>query len=211
MAATEVIRSERFPDLDDEVMFPRLSDAKLEWLGEARRAAHLRARRGALRARRPRRALLRARSAAWSSSSTASRARTSTSRRPTAARSSATSRRSPASRRSARASPSSRPRRDRLRPRRAAQDGRPLAGVRRAHLPHAAGPARLARSRGLRGDAADRPAQLASRLRGARPARAQPAARCAGTTSTPTPRARRCSTGSRSRARRRRSSSTRPR
>lgn len=28
------IRSERFPDLDDEVLFPRLSDAKLRWLGE---------------------------------------------------------------------------------------------------------------------------------------------------------------------------------
>jgi thioredoxin reductase (NADPH) len=31
---TRVIRSESFPDLADEVMFPRLSDAKLEWLGE---------------------------------------------------------------------------------------------------------------------------------------------------------------------------------
>jgi len=31
MATTEVIRSERFPDLDDEVLFPRLSDAKLAW------------------------------------------------------------------------------------------------------------------------------------------------------------------------------------
>jgi thioredoxin reductase (NADPH) len=29
-----VIRSERFPDLGDEVLFPRLSDAKLAWLGE---------------------------------------------------------------------------------------------------------------------------------------------------------------------------------
>jgi thioredoxin reductase (NADPH) len=40
MATTEVIRSERFPDLDDEVLFPRLSDAKLGWLakrGERRR------------------------------------------------------------------------------------------------------------------------------------------------------------------------------
>src|SRR6204780_3953570 len=34
MAATEVVRSERFPDLDDEVLFPRLSDAKLEWFAE---------------------------------------------------------------------------------------------------------------------------------------------------------------------------------
>ena len=32
--ATRVIRSERFPDLDDEVMFPRLSDAKLAWLAK---------------------------------------------------------------------------------------------------------------------------------------------------------------------------------
>jgi thioredoxin reductase (NADPH) len=38
--ATEVVRSERFPDLADEVLFPRLSDAKLHWLakrGERRR------------------------------------------------------------------------------------------------------------------------------------------------------------------------------
>ncbi|MFZ0089176.1 MAG: FAD-dependent oxidoreductase [Solirubrobacteraceae bacterium] len=34
MATTQVIRSERFPDLADEVLFPRLSDAKLEWLAE---------------------------------------------------------------------------------------------------------------------------------------------------------------------------------
>ena len=34
MATTQVMRSERFPDLDDEVLFPRLSDAKLEWLAE---------------------------------------------------------------------------------------------------------------------------------------------------------------------------------
>ncbi len=31
MAATEVVRIERFPDLDDEVMFPRLSEGKLGW------------------------------------------------------------------------------------------------------------------------------------------------------------------------------------
>jgi thioredoxin reductase (NADPH) len=31
---TRVIRSERFPDLADEVLFPRLSDAKLEWLAQ---------------------------------------------------------------------------------------------------------------------------------------------------------------------------------
>src|SRR5215813_9297787 len=34
MATAQVLRSERFPDLADEVMFPRLSDAKLEWLGK---------------------------------------------------------------------------------------------------------------------------------------------------------------------------------
>ena len=34
MATTQVMRSERFPDLDDEVLFPRLSDAKLAWLAE---------------------------------------------------------------------------------------------------------------------------------------------------------------------------------
>jgi CRP-like cAMP-binding protein len=40
VAATQVIRSRRFPNLDDEVLFPRLSDAKLAWLakrGEQRR------------------------------------------------------------------------------------------------------------------------------------------------------------------------------
>ena len=39
MATTRVMRSD-FPDLADEVMFPRLSDAKMEWLakqGERRR------------------------------------------------------------------------------------------------------------------------------------------------------------------------------
>jgi thioredoxin reductase (NADPH) len=34
VAATRVIRSERFPDLSDEILFPRLSDAKLAWLAE---------------------------------------------------------------------------------------------------------------------------------------------------------------------------------
>ncbi len=34
MATTQVIRSERFPDLGDAVLFPRLSDAKLAWLGK---------------------------------------------------------------------------------------------------------------------------------------------------------------------------------
>jgi thioredoxin reductase (NADPH) len=32
VATTQVIRSEPYPDLADEVMFPRLSDAKLDWL-----------------------------------------------------------------------------------------------------------------------------------------------------------------------------------
>src|SRR6202011_2693369 len=32
VATTQVMRSERFPDLGDEVLFPRLSDGKLEWL-----------------------------------------------------------------------------------------------------------------------------------------------------------------------------------
>ena len=34
MATVEVIRSASFPDLDDEQFFPRLSEAKLEWLGK---------------------------------------------------------------------------------------------------------------------------------------------------------------------------------
>jgi thioredoxin reductase (NADPH) len=34
MAATQVIRTERFPDLHDEVLFPRLSDTKLAWLAK---------------------------------------------------------------------------------------------------------------------------------------------------------------------------------
>jgi thioredoxin reductase (NADPH) len=34
VATTQVIRSGRFPDLADEVLFPRLSDAKLGWLAE---------------------------------------------------------------------------------------------------------------------------------------------------------------------------------
>jgi thioredoxin reductase (NADPH) len=34
MAATQVVRSERFPDLGDEVLFPRLSDSKLAWFAE---------------------------------------------------------------------------------------------------------------------------------------------------------------------------------
>ena len=34
MATTQVIRSDDFPDLADEVFFPRLSDKKLAWLGK---------------------------------------------------------------------------------------------------------------------------------------------------------------------------------
>jgi thioredoxin reductase (NADPH) len=34
VAATQVIRSERFPDLNDEILFPRLSDAKLAWFAK---------------------------------------------------------------------------------------------------------------------------------------------------------------------------------
>ena len=34
MATTEVMRSQEFPDLADEVLFPRLSDAKLAWLSK---------------------------------------------------------------------------------------------------------------------------------------------------------------------------------
>jgi thioredoxin reductase (NADPH) len=34
VATTQVVRSEEFPDLDDEVLFPRLSDAKLAWLAK---------------------------------------------------------------------------------------------------------------------------------------------------------------------------------
>jgi thioredoxin reductase (NADPH) len=34
VAATQVIRTERFPDLHDEVLFPRLSDTKLAWLAK---------------------------------------------------------------------------------------------------------------------------------------------------------------------------------
>jgi thioredoxin reductase (NADPH) len=34
MATTQVFRSERFPDLADDVLFPRISDAKLAWLAE---------------------------------------------------------------------------------------------------------------------------------------------------------------------------------
>ncbi|HEY2260647.1 MAG TPA: FAD-dependent oxidoreductase [Solirubrobacteraceae bacterium] len=34
MATTQVLRSERFPDLNDEVLFPRLSDGKLQWLAK---------------------------------------------------------------------------------------------------------------------------------------------------------------------------------
>src|ERR1700727_3154333 len=39
MATTEVFRSEQFPDLADAGLFPRLSDAKLAWLGKRGRRA----------------------------------------------------------------------------------------------------------------------------------------------------------------------------
>src|SRR5829696_7000750 len=34
MATTQVYRTERFPDLADEVLFPRLSDGKLAWFAK---------------------------------------------------------------------------------------------------------------------------------------------------------------------------------
>jgi len=34
VATTQVVRSDRFPDLSDEVLFPRLSDGKLRWLAK---------------------------------------------------------------------------------------------------------------------------------------------------------------------------------
>jgi thioredoxin reductase (NADPH) len=34
VATTQVVRSDRFPDLNDEVLFPRLSDGKLRWLAK---------------------------------------------------------------------------------------------------------------------------------------------------------------------------------
>ncbi|HEX3831089.1 MAG TPA: FAD-dependent oxidoreductase [Solirubrobacteraceae bacterium] len=34
MAATQIVRSDQFPDLGDEVLYPRLSDAKLAWLAK---------------------------------------------------------------------------------------------------------------------------------------------------------------------------------
>src|ERR1700761_7287238 len=34
MATSQMMRSEEFPDLADEVLFPRLSDGKLAWLGK---------------------------------------------------------------------------------------------------------------------------------------------------------------------------------
>jgi thioredoxin reductase (NADPH) len=34
VATTRVVRSDRFPDLSDEVLFPRLSEGKLQWLAK---------------------------------------------------------------------------------------------------------------------------------------------------------------------------------
>jgi thioredoxin reductase (NADPH) len=38
VATTQVVRSDRFPDLNDEVLFPRLSDGKLQWLAKRGRS-----------------------------------------------------------------------------------------------------------------------------------------------------------------------------
>jgi thioredoxin reductase (NADPH) len=38
VATTQVVRSDRFPDLSDEVLFPRLSDGKLQWLAKRGRS-----------------------------------------------------------------------------------------------------------------------------------------------------------------------------
>jgi thioredoxin reductase (NADPH) len=38
VATTQVVRSDRFPDLSDEVLFPRLSDGKLHWLAKRGRS-----------------------------------------------------------------------------------------------------------------------------------------------------------------------------
>ena len=40
MATTQVVRSDRFPDLNDEVLFPRLSDGKLHWLAKRGQRRH---------------------------------------------------------------------------------------------------------------------------------------------------------------------------
>ena len=107
-ATPRQIRAEQFPDLGDEVMYPRLSRPRSSGLRSWARAA---------RSRRARRCTSRVSATPRSSSSsaagcgcsTASRARTSGSPRRTPGRSSATSRPSPASRRSPSASPTSRP------------------------------------------------------------------------------------------------------
>ena len=150
MQEVRVVRLEPFPDLDDEVVFPRLSERKLDWLEKLKKGASAGAFAGGrrpLRARRPRRAVLRPADAGGSSSSTASRARTSTSPRPTRAPTSATSPPSPASRRSAprrrRADRSARLRPSQLREMVA---GWPEFGEQ--IFAHAAGPARLARREG---------------------------------------------------------------
>ena len=95
----------------------------------------------------------------------------------------------------------------RLRPRGAARDAGGQAGDGRAGARHPPRPPGLARGRGARRAAPDRRARLAARLRGARPAGAQPRP-AAVPRRRPRPlRATRSSTGSTSRARRRRSSS----
>ena len=209
MATTEVIRSARFPDLDDEELFPRLSDAKLDVVGQARAAADGRARRGAVRARRPRRAVLRDRARARRAGRSQARqgrphragGQPHVHRRHRRIHGRADDQRLRGRRADGR---------DRVRPVRAAGDGRALAGVRRAHLRDAAGAARLARGRGARRDAHHRRrADPAGRSRSAICSSAT-CCRCGSTTSTPTRRAPRCSGGSTSRAPRRPCSCTRP-
>jgi thioredoxin reductase (NADPH) len=43
VATTQVVRSDRFPDLSDEVLFPRLSDGKLHWLAKRGQRRHFEA------------------------------------------------------------------------------------------------------------------------------------------------------------------------
>ena len=174
--AARVLRSENFPDLADEVIYPRLSDKKLAWLRE---------RGGERRSFEPGEVLYE--HAVRDAPFFVLEQRPRRVRRPQAGqgRPHRPGRRRHLHRRHRRLHRRADDQRlrgrradrgDRLRPRRPARHGRPLARVRRAHLPHAAGPARLARGGRPRGDAADRAARLAPGVRGARPARAQPAA-----------------------------------
>ena len=176
MATTQVLRSENFPDLTDEVLYPRLSDAKLAWLRE---------RGGERKSFEPGEVLYE--HAVRDAPFFVHRAWPGRVRRPQAGqgRPHRPGRRRDLHRRHRRLHRRADDQRlcggradrgDRLRSRRPARHGRPLARVRRAHLPHPAGAARMARGRRTRGDAADRAARLPPGVRGARPARAQPAA-----------------------------------